>query len=74
MLKTAHVDIVGARFMRRPAVEHMTGLSRSTIYDFVSQGRFPKPVQISPRVVGWIEEEVLAWMHERISARESEAA
>ena len=29
---------------------------------------FPKPVQLGPRAVGWIESEVSAWITERIEA------
>ena len=33
-------------------------------------GRFPKRVQLGPCRVGWIENEVLAWLQERISERD----
>jgi prophage regulatory protein len=33
-------------------------------------GRFPKRVQLGPCRVGWIESEVLAWLEERIRARD----
>ena len=40
---------------RRPAVEEITGLSRSSIYDLMSKGHFPKPIKISARAVAWPE-------------------
>ena len=44
------------RFLRRAAVEQATGLPRSTIYELVSQGKFPKPIKLGgPRSVAWIE-------------------
>ena len=44
-----------------------TGLSRSTIYVRLDEGRFPRPVSLGARAVGWIEAEVDEWMRERIN-------
>jgi prophage regulatory protein len=44
------------------AVCTATTLSRSTIYRLVQAGHFPKPLQLSPRRVGYREAEVLAWI------------
>jgi len=54
------------RFLRLPEVMARTGLSRSTIYVRLAEGRFPEPVRLGPRAVGWIESEIDAWMQERI--------
>ncbi len=54
------------RFLRLPEVQTRTGLSRSTIYVRLDQGRFPRPVSLGPRAVGWIEAEVEAWIRARI--------
>ncbi|MBN3758571.1 AlpA family transcriptional regulator [Paraburkholderia sp. Tr-20389] len=43
----------GLALLRRPEVEELTGLSRSTIYARISKGTFPAPVAIGPRSVGW---------------------
>jgi prophage regulatory protein len=58
------------RILRRPAVESMTGLSRSTIYDWMKRGEFPQPVALGARLVGWKESEIQAWLE----AREVKAA
>lgn len=50
------------RFLRRPEVEILTGLSRSTIYLMISNGEFPKPVRIGRRAVAWRESAVRAWI------------
>jgi prophage regulatory protein len=55
-----------ARFLRLPEVLARTGLSRSTIYVRLDQGRFPRPVSLGGRAVGWIESEVDEWIRERI--------
>jgi prophage regulatory protein len=51
--------------LRRPAVEAATGLSRSTIYDMMDRGEFPRPIRIGRRAVAWPESTVLAWLAER---------
>lgn len=55
--------------LRLPAVKGRTGLSRSAIYLRVSEKKFPAPVSIGERAVGWIEEEVNDWLAKRIEAR-----
>jgi prophage regulatory protein len=54
--------------LRLPVVKTRTGLSRSTIYLRVSQGRFPRPVRLGERAVGWLEDEIQSWLTERIAA------
>jgi prophage regulatory protein len=48
--------------LRLPAVKTRTGLSRSTIYLRVAEGRFPKPISLGARAVGWVDAEVDAWL------------
>ena len=52
--------------LRRKQVEARTGLSRSTIYQYVKDGAFPKPVPLGPRAVGWLESEVSEWIAGRV--------
>ena len=59
--------------LRLPNVKARTGLSRSTIYLRMSEGRFPKPVSLGGRAVGWIEEEVNDWLNGRIEASRNAA-
>lgn len=54
--------------LRLPAVKARTGLSRSTIYLRISEGRFPGPVSLGGRAVGWIEAEVSDWLNQQIEA------
>ena len=57
------------RVLRRPAVEAITGLSRSTIYANMQLGEFPKPIRLGPKAVGWLETEILAWIEARTAER-----
>lgn len=42
------------RFLRLREVLDMTGLSRSSLYAMVSEGKFPEPVAISGRSKAWL--------------------
>lgn len=59
------------RFIRIKEVTNKTGLGRSTIYKFIEDGTFPKSIPLGPRGVGWMEEEVLEWMEDRLTERDS---
>lgn len=60
--------IMANSILRLPAVKARTGLSRSTIYLRISEGRFPRPVSLGSRAVGWVEEEVNSWLDQQIEA------
>ena len=53
-------------FLRRKHVQTRTGLSRSTIYQYIKDGVFPKPVPLGPRAVGWLESDVSEWIAGRV--------
>lgn len=53
------------RILRRPDVEARTGLSRSTIYQWMKEGTFPQPVALGARLVGWRESDIEAWLQAR---------
>ena len=61
------------RILRLPEVLARTGLSRSTIYVRIAQGRFPRPVPLGGRAVGWIEAELDEWLRERIAESRGDA-
>ena len=54
-------------FIRLKQVLNRTGMSRSTVYAYIREGRFPAPISISTRCVAWVEEEIDGWISERIS-------
>ena len=55
--------------LRLPIVKALTGLSRSTIYLRISEGRFPRPVSLGGRTVGWPELEVEALNSARVAGK-----
>jgi prophage regulatory protein len=54
--------------LRLPAVKARTGLSRSTIYQRISDGTFPPQILLGARAVGWIEQSITDWIEQQIAA------
>lgn len=52
--------------LRLSTVKNRTGLSRSTIYLRMQQGTFPKQISLGGRAIGWVEEEIEAWVSKQI--------
>jgi prophage regulatory protein len=46
----------------------LVGLSRSTIYVLVSKGRFPVPIRLGDKAVGWRIDEIEQWVNARPSS------
>ena len=63
MQENVHHDLA---ILRLPQVEQRTGLSRSTLYQYMKDGYFPKPVPLGPRAVGWLESDVSDWIATRV--------
>ena len=59
------------RIIRLKEVIDSTGLARSTIYKYVGEGTFQKPVSLGDRCVGWVDSEVRDWILARIDERDS---
>ena len=59
------------RILRLGQVLDVTGLGKTKIYELQSEGRFPMRIQITPHSVGWIEEEVQAWLAKRVAVSAS---
>ena len=50
------------RIMRLSEVKTITGLSKTTIYRFEKEGRFPSRVSLGERSVGWFEDDVESFL------------
>ncbi|QCP87440.1 AlpA family transcriptional regulator [Cereibacter sphaeroides] len=56
------------KYLRRTNVESVTGLSRTTIYRLMAEGKFPKPVKLTSRAVAWPESRISEWLASRPEA------
>lgn len=68
MPRTQEIPSIDITILRRRAVERKVGLATSSLYAEIAAGRFPRPVQLSARRVGWIADEVEQWLHQRVAA------
>jgi prophage regulatory protein len=56
--------------MRLTEVVRVIGLSRASIYRLVVAGEFPRQFKIGTSAVGWLREEIEAWIIERAGQRQ----
>lgn len=59
-----------AAIHRLPVVLEKTGLSKSSMYQQIKAGSFPRPVPLGDRLVGWLDSEVEEWIQSRVAARD----
>ncbi|MGJ7524925.1 helix-turn-helix transcriptional regulator [Variovorax sp. GB1P17] len=57
------------RLLRLPEVERLTGLRRSTIYEQMRKGIFPRSVKAGQRTAAWPESAVQSWIADRMNGR-----
>jgi prophage regulatory protein len=60
--------------MRLKEVTEKTGLAKSTVYNLISQGKFPKQIDLGARSVGWVDTEIEEWLLAKIELRDSESS
>lgn len=62
---------IGTQLVRPKEVMQRLGLSRSTLYQYVKDGKFPRPFRISERATGWRLEQIEDYVRrrERFSGR-----
>ena len=63
--KEKNMNITSLRLLRLREVMHVVGLKKSTIYNMIKQGTFPKPIKISSRAVAWLEDTIMTWINMR---------
>ena len=61
------------RVLRLKEVCERVGLKRSSVYLAMSKGRFPSPIRLGERAVGWKESAISGWLDARPSARDNAA-
>ncbi len=55
-------------FFRVADLHAQLGISRATIWAWVKQGKFPKPIKLGENVTAWPAADVEAWAASRIEA------
>jgi len=55
-------------YQRRQQVEKLIQVSRPTLYRWIKQGKFPKPIRLGANMVRWKASDIEAWLTEREAA------
>ena len=50
------------QLLRITEVSHFTSLAKSTINLWVAQGKFPKPIALSPTIKVWKSQQISDWI------------
>lgn len=58
------------RILSKRQVKELVLYSPQHVARLEAAGQFPKRVRLGPNRVGWVEDEVLGWLRERIDRRE----
>jgi prophage regulatory protein len=53
------------RILRDPEVTSLTGIGRTSRWYMIRAGRFPKPVELTARTVGWRLSDIVRWIESR---------
>ena len=53
------------QLLRISDVSKKTTLAKSTLWLKIAQGKFPKPIKLSPAISVWKQSEIDAWIEER---------
>jgi len=61
------------KIIRLPEVKNTTGLSRSTIYLYMSKGIFPASISLGTRAIGWLRSDIEQYLEDRITASKGRA-
>ena len=54
------------QLLRITEVSRLTSLAKSTINLWVSQGKFPKPVTLSPTIKVWRSQSLIDWIEVQV--------
>ena len=61
-----------AQFYRLPTLKQRLGVSGSTIWSWIKQGKFPRGIKISDNITVWESQAVESWAADRIAASQAE--
>lgn len=67
-------DSSNHQMMKAGPTAKYTGQSIRTMYSQISEGAFPRPIQLSKRRVAWLKRDLDEWLAGKIAARDGKAA
>jgi prophage regulatory protein len=70
---TDNLQVSAGTIIREPELLKSLEVSRVTVWRWVRDGKFPRPVALGANSKGWIRSEVAGWLAARMDARETRA-
>jgi prophage regulatory protein len=67
-MATQHNKQQPTQFYRLHTIKQRLGVSGSTIWSWIKQGKFPRGIKLSPNCTVWDAEDIEAWAQSRIAA------
>ena len=61
-----------AQILRLTQVKALTGLSKTSLYQLIKQGKLKKPIRLGVRSVGWLQTDIEEFIAERVKASRPE--
>jgi len=61
------MDSSNIQLLRIQDVSDLTSLAKSTINLWVSEGKFPKPIMLSPTIKVWRPQQIEKWIDNQMS-------
>ena len=58
--------------LRLPQVISAVGLSRSAIYQRISESKFPRQISLGGRAIGFLDSEIQDWIKSRLAESRTE--
>lgn len=55
--------------LRIKQVAEKVALGESTIYRMIQRGEFPKPFELAPKCMAWLEDDIDAWLANKAGRR-----
>ena len=62
-------DLPQMKILKLKEVLELISISKSTLYNEINEGRFPEPIKLSRRSVGWLIEDVHNWRDKKKESR-----
>ena len=60
---------IGERLLRLPEVLEIVPIKKTTLYDLMRRGSFPKNIQLGSNMVAWLASEIEEWINTQIKNR-----
>ena len=55
------------RLIRLPEVLRVVGFKKSSVYNLIATGDFPRPIKIGTRAAAWPESVIEKWVQDKIA-------